>query len=353
MKYVVDISQEQAKKIEKLIENNKYNSLAQFVATAIVNQIYLEESDVDKFTDIVVSNNKKKEKSFNDRCLKIKGNRPSPVPLPDSDDLVDSLPRLRKNDIDVKYIWLWGQINRIFPVKVGVRTLYNLLGDKQWISLEEFTEKAINIASSLGSIIRSREADDKKFRMQKLSAGLPRQGIFKSEMRYKNHFLAHIRSDDLLDGAMCLLKFANLSRKTKGEILIGLTEPGIKFATITNNIIDDNNFDKSLNEQEVSFYLDHIKKHLPGEEFAFMWLLKKLNEGISDRLSMNRVLKEEIGYLWKSKDWKSSDKFINTQRAGLMARMYELGLILKNKKGLEVRYLISGRGKEYLATKNS
>jgi len=43
---------------------------------------------------------------------------------------------------------------------------------------------------------------------------------------------------------------------------------------------------------------------------------------------------------------------INTQRAGLMARMFELGLIEKEKDGVKVSYKISNRGMRFLGNIN-
>jgi predicted transcriptional regulator len=54
-------------------------------------------------------------------------------------------------------------------------------------------------------------------------------------------------------------------------------------------------------------------------------------------------LKKEFGGIWAA-----SDAVINTQRAGLMARMFELGLIEKEKDGVKVNYKISDKGKSFL-----
>jgi len=348
MKYVVDILQVQAEKIEKLIEKEKYNSLAQFVATAIANQIYLEESETIELENIPHSLSPKKDTIFNFNDLKVKDSKPAPVPLPEYNDIVSSVPRLKRDEIDNKYIWLWGQINRVLPIKIGLRVLNNLLSNKQWINLNDFKEKAVEVAYSVGSIIKEHEKNNKKAKLKRISAGLPLNESFKSQVRYKSHFLANMRSDNLFDGAMCNLRFVNLNKQDKNEIFIGLTEPGIIFSQLMNPILDEEDFDRSLNDGEVTFYLEHIKKYVPNEDYAFKWLLNKLNEGISERLSINKSLKEEIGNRWKTEGWKATDKFINTQRAGLMARMFELGLIIKEKKGIEVFYYISESGKIFL-----
>ena len=44
----------------------------------------------------------------------------------------------------------------------------------------------------------------------------------------------------------------------------------------------------------------------------------------------------------------ASDAVINTQRAGLMSRMYELGLYKKEKDANKVFYSITETGKKYI-----
>jgi hypothetical protein len=154
-----------------------------------------------------------------------------------------------------------------------------------------------------------------------------------------------MRKDGTLDGAMPYLRFVNLNKDEKGKVLIGLTEPGLNFAKLDNPVIDSQDFERSLNEKEVDFYLDHIPKNVKGESSATKWLLEKLSNGLNEREEINKELKKEFGQIWGA-----SEAVINTQRAGLMARMFELGLIEKDKKGIgpAVIYKITDRGKKFL-----
>lgn len=348
MKYVVDISKNQAEKIERLIENGKYNSIAQFVSTAITNQVYLEGSDEDKLTNTGNALISKKVESSGFKNLELKDINPVPVPLPELKDIVSSVPRVDSNKISNNFIWLWGQINRVFPIKLGLRVLFNMINNDQWVELEEFREEAAKIASNVSYTIKEHEYSNKVLKQKRISTGLPEKGKYKSLLRYKSHFLANLRSDDLLDGAMVNLRFVNLKRDTKSKILIGLTKPGIEFSKLINPIMDKEKYNTSLNNEEIKFYIEHIKKYVPGENYAINWLLKKITSGVSDRTDINRLLKEEIGYKWKSNNWKATDKFVNTQRAGLMARMFDLNLIVREKKGIEVVYKISDFGREFI-----
>ena len=94
------------------------------------------------------------------------------------------------------------------------------------------------------------------------------------------------------------------------------------------------------------FYINHIKENHKGEYKGTLWLLEKLKNGISTRIKINAELNKDYNSRWRFKD-----QVVNTQRAGLMARMTELGLIGKIKKGIKVKYLISKYGQEVLEDK--
>jgi len=121
----------------------------------------------------------------------------------------------------------------------------------------------------------------------------------------------------------------------------------LNFAKLDNPVIDRQDFEKSFNEKEVDFYLDHISKNVKGESSAMKWLLQKLTNGLKEREEINKELEKEFGQIWKA-----SEAVINTQRAGLMARMFELGLIEKEKDGVKVSYNISNQGRIFLEKMN-
>jgi len=243
------------------------------------------------------------------------------------------------------------------PIKIGLRVLYVLLAnanqqidfqtDGQWINLETYKEEASKVAAWFGDEIRKYENTRNKLRDGRISAGLPKTREFKSKMRYKAHFLASMRGNNTLDGAMCFLRFINLSgdvKEMKGNIMIGLTGPGANFAKLVNPVIDNNNFDQSLSDGERTFYLEHVRTHVKGESSAIKWLLNTLARGITGREAINKELKKELGEIWGN----PSDQVINTQRAGLMSRMLELGLSEREKKGIKVSYSVSDKGKNFI-----
>lgn len=349
MRYIVDLNQNHVEEINFLINRGKYKSFAQFIATAVENQIHIERTELEAESILEASNEQpsaKKghsEKSDSAKVslsnLTIPGTLPSTVHQPSFSELDCSLA-----EIEEEKCWLWGQTNKIFPVKLGLRVLLTSIDSTEWIELEPYRNKAAEIASIYGEKIVSSERKKNKKRDEKISAGLPMgDEAYKSKMRYKGQFLAFMRKDGKLGGALPFLRFANLARNDNGSVLIGLTEAGLRFACLENPVIDHTNFERSLSEKEISFYLDHISENVRGEFAAIKWLLAKLAEGITFRDQINSALKEEFGI-----EWEASDAVINTQRAGLMARMVELGFIDRVRKGIRVYYYLSDSGKAFL-----
>jgi len=349
MRYLVDLTQKQLDVITKLINTGKYQTVAQFILTAVENQIYIENSEelsqyvgIGKMDPSVLRGADIPTNEFRKIGLITINSQPGIVPLPTFSNLSLSLYKAEEEKC-----WLWGQTNKIFPVKIGLRILYASIGSEQWMNLEEYRDIAANIVANIGTIIRKYEDKNDKLRDERISAGLPDVKKIKSKARYKGHFLAYMRKDGILDGAMPCLRFVNLKRNERGKVFIGLTEAGLIFAKLENPVIDQQNFERSFNEKEIDFYLTHIFKNVKGENSAIKWLLRKLIEGIIVREDINNELKKEF-----SQVWNASDAVINTQRSGLMARMYELGLIEKKKMGINVRYNITEKGKIFLKNNN-
>ncbi len=346
MKYLVDISQKHAQKIQSLVGKGDYDGIAQFIAVAIENQLYLEESGLPMFaenekdidnTPVKESNNAQSEKAVVSLKLTAFQATPQVVPSPSYMQLV-----FGQNEGNEELFWPWGQINKILPIKIGVRILFRELMVNERMPLDDFVDVAVEEAVRIGERLRSHEDQLRKLRDDKISAALPKVDDEKSQTRYRAQFLTYGRKDGLLDGAMALFRLANIDGES-GKHMIGITQAGVEFAKIPNPVLDEDNLDKSLNQKEVDFYLAHIKSHVKGEFAGIKWVLTKINQGINERESLNSELKKEFAELWGA-----SESVINTQRSGLMARMFELGLLKKEKNGIYVKYHNSDFGNSFL-----
>jgi hypothetical protein len=239
--------------------------------------------------------------------------------------------------------YLWGQVNRIFPLKVALFVLANMVREKREkrVNLHEFGTRVSQIAQRVRAMLvqRTRKLTGGK---ESLWAGLPKRASEKSVGRFTSHFIGYIRSDGVVEGALAKLKFVNITRGSGKDNLISLTEPGLEFSRMRNPILDERVFTEgSLSNEEKEYYLRHISKYVPYEKQAFIDVLTLISEGSTSPSALNDGLKR----MW-AVDW--SLEHVNTQRIGIVSRLTELGLVEKTKKGLEVEYNITERGKQFL-----
>src|SRR4030067_2155963 len=163
MRYIIDISQSQAKQIEALIETLRYESVNQFVSVAVENQLDIEKLEITKpETETTTKRKPFIKQAYHDArgfpeeeieiSLPIPDDLPNPVTPPIFSDLASC-----QNNIMEGNCWMCGQINRIFPVKLALRFLLNRITSEQWIDLEKFKEEAAKIAIEIGTAIKSYE----------------------------------------------------------------------------------------------------------------------------------------------------------------------------------------------------
>ncbi len=339
MKIISNIPPEIVRKIKDLIDKQVYKDLDEFVRVSVENLLSLESSlspkpNIDLMPD----------KTGSDYASVI-----DKLKLNTDDSIIVEMPEPKFEDlkypnvIKEKDMWIWGQINKIFPIKFNIRYLFNLLKDgKDSMDLEEFYQKASNTGREFGMLLAKYDDENNRKRDERLSTGFP-TGEEKSKTfaRFSSQFIGYRRSDGIMAGALFVLKFANLKRE-KSKYKIGLTKSGLQFAKIKSSILDDDSKQKSLSNEEREFYLNHINKKVPGEANTFSVILDLINNGIKDRETINNKLRESVPNTW-------SPELINTQRAGAMSRLYEIGLITKIKDSRFVEYDISEKGKEYLS----
>lgn len=348
MRYLIDITSAVNEKVGDLVRKGRYPSVAAFINSAIENQLYLEESspgimksDVEQLRPVdgqQASSLSKGNSGENYLSLLSSDIRDVQTINPPSEDRIMLM--AGKKDSDCRF-WVWGQVNRIFPLKFSLRTLGNLLKQNKadTISLKSFKEIVAPNARGFGQKLMEFEKMKHAKRAKRVSAGLPigEEG-FKSEARFKSHFLVTVRTTEegrpVLDGALAKYMFANVEGVNKEE-KIGITKAGLAFAQLENPILDRNEYDFTLSEAEIDYYLRHVTEHVQGEYKAIKLIISIIKKGINRREDINEAL---IQYC---PEW--SPEIRNTQRAGLMSRMFELRLLERepDEKGVGVTYKIS------------
>lgn len=353
MKVIIDISNTQQEKIGRLIGKGKFTNFSDFVEVAIVNQLVLEEtgqvlsseqfnkaltsrgrsvpSSEIKSTELVMTSKASIGSRFPELSLYADGYSDTQLaPMP-GDDMVNS------------NIPLWGQYNRLLPVKVTLRLLANTLKNEkmQYVVLKQFREKGSEVARDLGLLLRERDRRARKSRGERTFIGFPvREDEYKSKERFKNHFVGYADTKGCPKGALSELKMASITT-IKGEKLLGITEPGLTFAIMENPVLDDGEAGKPFSEEEATFYLQHVWRNLPGEREAVSFLLQSIKNGITrpgDLTASMQGFSKQIGESWNK-------AVANTMRAGLVSRLQELGLLEREKVGARgIAYNLSSLG---------
>lgn len=374
MKYVIDITQRQIEEIKSLIDSEKYTDVSQFIFTAVENQLTMERSEAPQDILKETSPDHIKEStnsiSFLVNPATLQEYNPSRhterrnwgekkllsrlaipkcevLPPPKDEELSFVF-----QDAGPKNNWQWGQHNRVFPLKVGVRYLQHLLDGHPTIGLSALRSDSLKIVTALHSWLVYIEENKDIDREKRISTGLPGAASkdYKSQDRYRNQSLAILRHrDGKLDGGLVHHKFANIMIEGEKPV-IGLTDAGLKFAELENPVLDSENLSASLSDEEIAFYIKNMRDNMPGEFRGAIWMLSVINQGLS-REDINEALKDEYGPKWTREGKKPSSGVIETQRAGMTARLTELHLVHKDRDTANykrINYFLTEHGKRLL-----
>ncbi|MCJ2555754.1 MAG: hypothetical protein LN415_01420 [Candidatus Thermoplasmatota archaeon] len=226
---------------------------------------------------------------------------------------------------------LWGQVNRLFPLKVSLRVLASL---KERVPLKVFhieaTEAAVRVRMHLEALDRTNLIP----RGERLAAGFPKN-VDKSKRRFRNHFLCHLVRGRRPAGALAHLGFVALSREPE---TVSLTYPGMDFARLKNPMLEAPSTEVFSGE-EIDFLLEYFEHEVKGEYELYRRMARWIASGedTPDRLTAKMLVGSS-----------KSVKVVNTMRAGALGRMQELGLVRRERDGRRVRYHVRERGERLL-----
>lgn len=334
MKYIVDIPKWLDIKIKKILAEEAlgYSSVEEFIIVACENQIKIESAESGETfeTGTQVEARTVQEKKFEHLLTSdIPSIHTVSIPMPEK----------------VETILLWGQVYRIFPIKLGARILANIIKEigTEYIDLEDFREKAANAAREFGIQLEMLDEQNRRKVGEKFSTGLPiGDKVELSKNRYKAQYLAYQTGKGTIVGALADLRLANI----EGD-KIGITEKGLEFAKLENPLLDskDANPAAVLLEGEINCYLSLISEFLP-EETAFMkTVLGMIESEEPPRGEFNSKVKEFLERTWKR---EITYAVANTMRSGALSRMWELKLVESKRVGKTVVYSITEDGRNYL-----
>jgi hypothetical protein len=267
---------------------------------------------------------------------------------------------------------LWGQINRIFPMKAALRFINSLNRNEDGlldVSLFNTKGELAKMLQFYGKFLSTIDTIGKRGKSRKLSTSFPigedKYKLDKSTSRFLHHFVFELRKDNLVTGGLVKMNFIKLYKIAGEKPKVGVTDAGNKFAKLSNPILDEDSIisgkdlkqlskmsDKeksdyfnqdfdTLSLNEKGFILNHIKTAYPAELKAIKRLLKSIHDEKNSPFKLKHSMKPHL-------EAGLSDSALATVVNGLVSRCAELDLLGKTKEGLNVTYHVSNAGKSVI-----
>jgi hypothetical protein len=247
--------------------------------------------------------------------------------------------------------WIFGQHNKLLPVKATCRALARLLTREltsyEGVALSKASSEIASEAVLLGDYLRRRERELRLQRDETLAYAFPRsdyENEDRSRLRFATQFVGNTDSQGSLTGLPADLKLVGTDGPTGSRIL--LTEAGWNFAHLENPILDalPGRPVRKFSSDEVHFLVNHIIETVPAETFAFTTVTRLIESGANTP----ELLDEALGEFLPTRDAKPfSPAFLTTQRAGVISRLSDLGLVQRVRDGIKVAYAITDQARKY------
>lgn len=346
MRVVVDIPPDLVDEIRSAVRSGGYEDPEEFLVRALRTQLELESDEQQTLMSfgeaVEADESPPKKRAPNEPTSESSppqdvNRRKDPTELPRRDFDVRTVASPAPERIDTEP--LWGQYNRIFPMKLSLRHLAIWLDgkDTDGAPYKQFRDRTAQIAREYGFWLVELDDQMGRGRGEKFSAALPTgDKVERSLDRFKTHFVGQIDSEGNLTGSLPNLQFVDIDPETQE---FGITEAGLEFARLINPLLDDQDetVEHSLSDAERRFYLDNVDAEHPKEARAMRVVAAAIAEGI-DRPD---PLSERVRQL--SEDWSAAQA--STVRSGLVGRLYELGLVTRERVGARgIRYELTDRG---------
>lgn len=336
MRYIIELPVSKVQAIKSLIDNKKYGSIQSFILTAIENQLYLEKQPAENLISAQIENRSTEEK-YDKYSL---GSLVSKPPSELSGVVTVKEPQPSALSAET----LWALYNRVFPVKISLRVLLNMLKSNPtedgYINLWSVQDSATAEARQLRRKLIRIDKKTRRGHGEKLSTGLPRKGN-RSRDRFKVHFVGSINSKEHIEGAPAILRFVNMRKDEQGQPQIGITDSGLHFALMENPVLDRADYTQALSEEESEFYLRQISEKLPKEYALSVRVLKAIGEGCNTPKELTEVIAREVSPI--------KEREAQAVGSSLISRLSELGLLTRQRIGLKVTYMLTTKARNVLA----
>jgi hypothetical protein len=231
---------------------------------------------------------------------------------------------------------IWGQINRLVPIKLVTRFLHVRGSSKQtWPSMEEVEQPLGDAVAELGSVLEEFDRRSDRRRDALLSTGLPRRGNEPSLTRFITQFVARVtREGKVYPGAVCQYPLAAVD----GDQRLALTTLGVALATLPNPLIDGpiEEADTTLSDDERTFFIRQVVPHVPTEHADMRATVAAVNRGAISPQTLAAELILAVRRDPGTQAW--SDVMMRTYVSGVVSRMVDLGILRRRWEGRRVTY---------------
>jgi hypothetical protein len=241
--------------------------------------------------------------------------------------------------------WIFGQFSKLLPAKASCRGIANLYPPPSaGFEIEKIASKIAKEAALLGGYLSARDRESESARDDAWAIGFPsgESKADRSRLRYANQFVGSIGKQGTLTGLLIDLKLINLAKHGTKRIL--LTRAGWDFAQLENPVLDGIHGEGKFSNAEVAFLLEHIRRHVPVEDFAVRTLLAAMRTGSDTPEKLDVVCREHIPVKRRK---EVTDAVVTTQRTGAISRMVDLGLVARRRDGVRVSYVVTEQGNRY------
>jgi hypothetical protein len=239
--------------------------------------------------------------------------------------------------------WIFGQYNKLLPVKVNCRLIANLLHQSpSGVSMQAVVGAVQQDMPALREWLSQYDAQHSLERESALATAFPTKET-KSLLRYSNQFVLNVNKGGVASGLPVDLGLLQCL-DAKGT-RVSLTGAGLHLALLQNPVLDPpQRPDQRLSKQERGFLLTHIRASVPREHSAYVTLIRAMESGADNPSALDEVLRRDVvGGI--------SDPYLSNLRAGAISRMSELGLIARRRQGTRVTYIVTPDGREYINDK--
>jgi hypothetical protein len=241
--------------------------------------------------------------------------------------------------------WLFGQYNKLLPLKATLRGLLNLSGPtRDGLSVTEATRTISTEAWLLGDYLDEIDRKSGATRENALSTAFPttRGSGSPGQSRFASQFVVSVNAERIATGLPIAMRLAvYVSGKTPR---LNLSRQGAKFALLENPVLDQGTSDQTkFSPTEGSFLVNHILKYVPEERSAFKIILGALSEGATTPKALDAFLSSHYA------DSTMTAAFLSLQRSGVISRLIDLQLVRRLRDGTRVTYVVTESAADVVA----